>query len=147
MKNVKLKWIFLLFIFLSIKSFAQKPAFDHISIHVNNLDKSVAFYTEIFKLDSIPDPFPNYRVTWFKLGENAQFHVFEDKANIPKSKYHICFRVPSLLSFIKQLSSKGILYFNSSGEEKKITKRMDGVQQIYFYDPDGHKLEVNDAKF
>lgn len=134
-------------LFMLTDSFAQKPVFDHISIHVNNLERSVAFYTQLFSLDSIPDPFPEYRVTWFKLGEQSQLHIFEDKSNIPKSKYHFCFRVLSLDDFIGILKSRGISYFDSSGKEGMITRRSDKVQQIYFYDPDGHKLEVNDAKY
>lgn len=143
------------FLFLILSCFcgllkAQKPysAFNHVSIHVSNLDKSVEFYTSLFELDSIPDPFPEYRVTWFKLGENAQFHLFEDKTPIgDQEKYHMCFSVRSLDEFIGRLQKRKLYYYNGKGVKDVITKRKDGVQQIYIRDPDGHRVEINDATF
>ena len=35
---------------------------------------------------------------------------------------------------------------NMKGDSKSPTVRPDGVSQIYFQDPDGYWLEVNDAK-
>jgi lactoylglutathione lyase len=32
------------------------------------------------------------------------------------------------------------------GEKMAITNRVDGVKQIYFKDPDGYWIEINDAK-
>lgn len=129
---------------------AQKPysSFNHISIHVNNLDKSVSFYTKLFQLDSIPDPFPQFRVTWFKLGKHLQFHIFEDKemVNVQES-YHFCFSVSSMDEFIANLKKENIEYFDGSGQKDVITLRSDKVKQIYFKDPDGHKIEVNDSPF
>lgn len=146
MKHLYKIWSLFLTLSISTVMYAQKPVFDHLSIHVNNLERSVAFYTDLFKLDSIPDPFPTYRVTWFKLTEQSQLHIFEDKSNIPRSKYHFCFNVSSLENFIELLNARGIPYFNGPGKKGLITTRTDGVRQIYFYDPDGHKLEVNDRK-
>ena len=58
-----MKKIIILFIliFSTIMLRAQKPysMFNHICIHVSNLDRSVAFYTSLFQLDSIADPFRN----------------------------------------------------------------------------------------
>lgn len=139
-------WPLFLLLFISTTMYAQKPVFDHLSIHVNHLERSVAFYTDLFKLDSISDPFPNYRVTWLKLTEQSQLHIFEDKSTIPRSKYHFCFRVSSLEDFIELLNTRGIPFFNGPGKKGLITTRTDGVRQIYFYDPDGHKLEINDRK-
>lgn len=146
------KYVFLVVILIFCKHVlkAQQPysTFNHISIHVNDLDRSVKFYTDLFKLDSIPDPFPEYRVTWFTLGGKAQFHVFEDKSPIGgQEKYHICFSVASIDEFIGRLKSRGLSFYNGKGREGIITQRSDQVKQIYIRDPDGHRIEINDARF
>jgi lactoylglutathione lyase len=37
-------------------------------------------------------------------------------------------------------------YENWAGEKNAVTNRVDGVKQIYFRDPDGYWIEINDAK-
>jgi lactoylglutathione lyase len=39
-----------------------------------------------------------------------------------------------------------VAYENWAGEKSAVTRRVDGVKQIYFQDPDGCWLEINDAK-
>jgi len=57
---------------------------------------------------------------------------------------HLCFSVASIDNFIENLSKQNITYTNWPGTAKAPTVRVDGVKQIYFVDPDGHWLEVND---
>jgi lactoylglutathione lyase len=49
--------------------------------------------------------------------------------------------------FIANLNKNEISYENWPGESNKITTRPDGVKQIYFKDPDGYWIEINDDKF
>lgn len=49
--------------------------------------------------------------------------------------------------FIANLKKENIEYFDGSGQKGVITLRSDKVKQIYFKDPDGHKIEVNDSLF
>jgi catechol 2,3-dioxygenase-like lactoylglutathione lyase family enzyme len=44
------------------------------------------------------------------------------------------------------LNENDIKYSNFREESKKIQIRPDGVRQIYFQDPDGYWIEINDAK-
>ncbi|RZL21629.1 MAG: VOC family protein, partial [Pedobacter sp.] len=48
--------------------------------------------------------------------------------------------------FIKKLNAKGIKFEDWAGKIGAINLRVDGVKQIYFKDPDGHWLEVNNDK-
>jgi lactoylglutathione lyase len=48
--------------------------------------------------------------------------------------------------FIKVLEKNNIGYENWAGEKNAVTNRVDGVKQIYFKDPDGYWVEINDAK-
>ncbi|MDO9375790.1 MAG: VOC family protein, partial [Ferruginibacter sp.] len=59
---------------------------------------------------------------------------------------HLCFTVASVPEFIKVLEANKIEYENWPGEKNKVTKRVDNVYQIYFKDPDGYWLEINDAR-
>jgi lactoylglutathione lyase len=57
----------------------------------------------------------------------------------------MAFSVPAVEGFIERLGSLKIRYVNSRSEESKVTTRRDGVKQVYFQDPDGYWIEVNDA--
>ena len=60
---------------------------------------------------------------------------------------HVCFSVKSINDFITRLNKMNIVYFDSQWNRNSITNmRADGVKQIFFRDPDGYVIEVNDAE-
>jgi lactoylglutathione lyase len=143
-------FLLLAFIVSSIGVHAQKPyaTFDHVGILVHDLEKSTAFYIKILDLDSTHNPWPGQRAKWFKLGAYTQFHLMEDKTDslcVPLFN-HICFSVASITDFIAKLNREKVDYFNAEGKRDAISNlRTDGVKQIFFKDPDGYVIEVNDA--
>jgi lactoylglutathione lyase len=69
------------------------------------------------------------------------------KAKIPHDKNtHLCFSVPSINDFIANLKKHNVEYENWAGEKNTLTNRVDGVKQLYFRDPDGYWIEINDDK-
>jgi len=46
-------------------------------------------------------------------------------------------------AFIKTLEAKNITYSDYPGTPNKTTLRAEGINQIYFQDPDGYWIEVN----
>ena len=46
-----------------------------------------------------------------------------------------------------ELKNNNVVWQNAQQEKYKITTRPDGVHQIWFQDPDGYWIEVNDAKY
>ncbi|NCT93267.1 MAG: VOC family protein [Chitinophagaceae bacterium] len=121
---------------------------NHIAIYVTDLQKSAAFYREVIGLDSIPEPFRIGKHAWFKIGPAMALHVIAD-APVKKEYYknnHICFSVTNLNQFVQRLQSANIIYEDVTGKAAAITTRTDGVHQIWFRDPDGYWIEVNDAK-
>jgi lactoylglutathione lyase len=54
--------------------------------------------------------------------------------------------VASVDAFAAMLRKNGIEFENWPGERMKITTRVDSVKQIYFKDPDGYWIEINDAR-
>ncbi len=128
----------------------EKPAeFDHQAIHVRDLQKSAAFYERVLGLKRMPDPFKDGKHVWFRIGAHDQLHVIGGAAEVAKQDMdvHLSFRVPSLENFVTRLDQMQLKYVNSKGEEGKMTVRPDGVKQVYFQDPDGYWIEVNDDKF
>ncbi len=144
------KWKLLLLVFFlgSVTSQAQKQkiALNHIAVYVTDLSKSTNFYQTIIGLDTIPEPFHDGKHTWFGVAPGFQLHLIQGAAGAsPLTKNsHLCFSVGSIETFIAGLKKGKINYENWAGEKDKITKRVDGVQQIYFKDPDGYWIEVND---
>jgi lactoylglutathione lyase len=123
-----------------------KVRLNHIAVYVYNLEKSADFYKSIVQLTSIPNPFNDSLHEWFSIGGAAQLHLIKGAANVSEhiKNSHICFSVPSVDSFIINLRKNKIGYTNWTGTLDTTTTRVDGVKQIYFKDPDGYWIEVND---
>jgi lactoylglutathione lyase len=129
-------------------------SFDHVALLVRNMKASAAFYQTLFHLDTIPvPPHGNTNVVWFKMNRQLQLHLVEglkDSSHIPFN--HIAFSVSSIDEFIDKLKKAGIKYYggNSQGTGNSklygVDLRGDGVHQIYFNDPDGYQVEVNDRR-
>lgn len=119
---------------------------NHIAVYVTDLARSTAFYKDVFDLEQIPEPFKDGRHTWFSLGSAGHLHLIQGvKAGVEHDKNeHLCFSVASVDKFITLLNSKKIEFEDWAGTRKAVTNRVDGVKQVYFKDPDGHWLEVND---
>jgi lactoylglutathione lyase len=128
---------------------AQSPVFNHTTVYVVNLEKSTDFYHDVMQLERIPEPFKDGRHNWFKIGEHSQLHVVGGATVISPHdiNIHLSFRVSSLPDFIKHLDQLQVKYGNFKGDSKTVQLRPDGVQQVYFQDPDGYWIEVNDDKF
>ena len=123
----------------------DKPIINHIALYVKDLDKSTRFYRDIVGLDTIPEPFHDGKHTWFSIGPKGHLHLIaglsESKAQDKNN--HLCFSVPSIERFIEKLNNGSVLWYDWAGKEKTPTTRVDGVKQIYFTDPDGYWIEVN----
>jgi lysophospholipase L1-like esterase/catechol 2,3-dioxygenase-like lactoylglutathione lyase family enzyme len=127
---------------------SQSPVMDHTTVFVVDLDKSTKFYKDVMQLQQIPEPFKDSKHNWFRIGPHSQLHVVSGaKKVVPHDiNIHLAFRVASLPDFMKHLDQLQVKYGNWQGE-KKSQMRPDGISQIYFQDPDGYWIEVNDDKF
>jgi lactoylglutathione lyase len=121
---------------------------NHIALYVQDLKISRAFYEHVIGLDTIPEPFHDGRHTWFAVGPKSHLHLIEGaryKINLDKN-IHLCFSVQSVDVFVEILKKNKIEFEDWGGTKGAITKRVDGVKQIYFKDPDGYWIEINDAR-
>lgn len=123
------------------------PTFQHAAVCVQELARSKAFYHTVLQLEEIPNPFNDGQHAWFSLGGGLQLHVIQHgcpPSNVKDN--HMCLRVTSFSGFLAHLDKAGAEYSNLEGKSKQRTLRADGVQQIYLQDPDGHWIEINDAR-
>jgi lactoylglutathione lyase len=122
--------------------------FDHTTVHVQDLHRSADFYEKVMGFERIPEPFKDSTHIWYRIGAHEQLHVVGGATEPVRHEMelHFAFRVASLPDFIKRLDAAQVKYRNFAGEPK-ITARPDGVNQIYFQDPDGYWIEVNDNRF
>jgi lactoylglutathione lyase len=123
-------------------------ALNHIAMYVYNLEKSTSFYDNVLQLKQIPEPFHDGKHTWYTLGAAGALHLIQGAdADIKRNKNdHLCFSVSSIDDFIANLVKQKIEYYDWPGEKNKVTTRVDGVKQVYFQDPDGHWIEINNAQ-
>lgn len=124
------------------------PSINHIALYTQSLQKSTVFYRDLVGLDTIPEPFHDGKHTWFTIGGKAALHIIEGLgAPVQQNKNtHLCFSVKALEPLIEKLTRAGVAYEDWPGKKNSITTRVDGVHQIYFQDPDGHWLEINDEQ-
>lgn len=123
-----------------------KVRINHIALYVFDLEKSRDFYEKVVQLTWIKNPFNDSLHEWFSIGDAAQLHIIKGAKELTEhiKNSHICFSVPSVPDFITNLNKHHIGYTNWPGEANAITVRPDGIKQIYFKDPDGYWIEVND---
>ena len=126
----------------------QKAILNHIAVYVVDLKISTAFYQKIIQLDTIPEPFHDGRHTWFAIGPTGHLHIIQGAKDfsLHDKNTHLCFSVASVAGFTKLLEANHIEYENWAGQKMQVTNRVDSVHQIYFKDPDGYWLEINDDK-
>ena len=124
------------------------PVLNHIALYVTNLQVSTGFYHDIVGLDTMPEPFHDGRHTWFRIGDHSHLHLISGAvAGTEHNKNtHLCFSVTSIPDFIARLVKGNINYENWIGEAKSVTTRTDVLKQIYFRDPDGYWIEINDDR-
>jgi len=123
---------------------------DHTNIRTADLERSAAFYLDVLQLEELETPWgKNPSVRFFSLGGNRQLHIAQvgGIGARPDKVLHLAFSVEDFDGFLKYLREAGIEYANFAGDSSSPEIRPDGVRQVYFQDPDGNWIEVNDAKY
>jgi lactoylglutathione lyase len=120
------------------------PSFDHLAIYVSDLNKSVAFYKDLFNFDEVKAPFPIAR--WLVMGNGVMLHVVAGRpTSVDNSKWdHFAIACASMSGMIAELDKKHISWTDIQGKHEPQT-RPDGVKQIFIRDPDGYWIELNDS--
>ena len=121
--------------------------FDHIAMHVADIAKSAAFYQRLFGFREIESAVDGIR--WLDTGRGVQLHLVPGRtAPVPDVlAVHMAFRTSDMARTLAILDEQQIAWGDSQKTRGVIsTSRRDGVRQIYFRDPDGYGIEVNDVR-
>jgi lactoylglutathione lyase len=126
---------------------STKIKINHIAIHVADLERSMCFYHEVLGLRDKEEPFKDGLHAWYDIGGGASVHLIQELELTPPKDIsktnHLCFSVQDMDAFIQNLKEKGCSFENWAGDRGEIHIRPDGIRQIFFRDPDGYWLEVN----
>ena len=118
---------------------------NHLAISVRNVNKAADFYSKILYLPEITNRTQKEGIRWFSLGDGKELHLISTITSpvIINKAVHLALTTPHFDALIKQLKKEHIPFSDWPGEPNKITTRADGIQQVYFQDPDGYWIEVN----
>ncbi|MEX2600702.1 MAG: VOC family protein [Balneolaceae bacterium] len=119
---------------------------DHLALHINDLEKSAIFYGEIVGLAELPCPLVKRKIRWFSLGNGLSLHLIQegDEPILPRKEMHIALQTDDFDGFLNRLDEHGVIYTDWPGTPGAVHIREDGLRQIFFKDPDGYWLEIND---
>jgi lactoylglutathione lyase len=125
-----------------LNSSAISAVIDHAALHVRDVETSARFYQTVLSFARTPDPFKDSQHVWLLIGPHQQLHLIggATQAASQDDDVHLAFRVADVAAFSTHLDRLQVTH-------KPYGTRADGVKQVYFQDPDGYWLEVNDAKF
>lgn len=142
--------ITLLILSIAIASFLRAqdtPTFNHLALYVKDLERSVEFYKKILLLKEIPNPVKTADMRWLSLGENMELHLIStgNKTIQIDTVIHFALAVQNFDNFIKRMTEMNIPFEDTDGKPNTFNSRADGVKQIYFKDPDGYWVEVNNS--
>ena len=138
-----------LFLF-AVSLYAQEKAtlgltLNHLAISVKDVNKAADFYSKILYLPEITNRTQKEGIRWFSLGDGKELHLISTITSpvIINKAVHLALTTSHFDALIAQLKKEHIPYSDWPGEPNKITTRADGIQQVYFQDPDGYWIEVN----
>jgi lactoylglutathione lyase len=113
--------------------------FTHVSIHADDMEASLRFYTEVFGMRHVPSPDFEHRVEWLVLGDQ-QLHLFLRDTPAPEF-HHLGFEVDDFETAYRVACEHGLLERDTWAPD--VRELNDGSVQMYLRDPAGNLLEVN----
>jgi len=121
--------------------------FNHIAISIKDVNESVNFYKKVFNFQEIENTASNSKTRWLSLGEGKQLHLIpRPELEVKTNKaVHFALTTIDVDAFVKHLQSLYIDYSDWRDTPNKNYIRKDGIKQVYFQDPDGYWIEVNNA--
>jgi catechol 2,3-dioxygenase-like lactoylglutathione lyase family enzyme len=140
------------FLIATCSAFAQaQPVFDcvfnHMAFPVKNLQVSVDFYQRILNLKEITNRSGNPNIRWLSLGGERELHLISgvnEPVKVNKA-LHLAISTDNIYLLASHLKANNIQYSDWAGIPNTLNTRADGVKQIYFQDPDGYWIEVNNG--
>ena len=110
---------------------------NHVALHVEDLERSCAYYHDVLGLIPIERPAFAFPGAWYRLGVDQELHLIARPIHgdpTPRER-HWALRVDDLDAFATHLRAGGIDFTGPF-------PRPDGAMQLFLRDPDGHVIEL-----
>ena len=119
---------------------------NHIALSVKDVNESIEFYQKVLQLKEIKNTASDSKTRWLSFDDGKQLHLIpRPNSEIKTNKaVHFALTTPDLNSFIRYLKKLKIDYSDWLGSPNKDYMRKDGIRQVYFQDPNGYWIEIND---
>ena len=120
-------------------------SFNHIALSVKDVNESIEFYKKVLLLTEIKNTASNSKTKWLSISEGKQLHLIpRPNAEIKTNKaVHFALATATLNTFVKHLDELNVEYSDWLDTPNKDYIRKDGIVQIYFQDPNGYWIEIN----
>lgn len=121
--------------------------FNHMALSVKDVDVSVAFYKKVVQLEEITNRTAMEGIRWLSLGEDKELHIIsrvKEPVSINKA-VHLALTTQNFDAFVMHLDDLKIAYSDWPGKPQTVNVRADGIKQVYFKDPDGYWIEINNS--
>ena len=109
----------------------------HVSLNVDDLEASLAFYVDQLGLEVLPRPDFGFPGAWLRSG-GQELHLMQVEDHVAPKGQHFAFRVTDLDGTLDALQAQGI-------EVSKAFELPNG-RQAFLHDPAGNMLELNEPK-
>jgi len=114
---------------------------NHISVHADNLEKSVTFYEDVFEMRRVPSPNFGAPVEWLQCGEQ-QLHLFDRDVEAP-TYHHFGMTVEDFEAVFDTARDQELFANWDDTDEPGVYSLPNGAVQVYLNDPAGNLIEVN----
>jgi catechol 2,3-dioxygenase-like lactoylglutathione lyase family enzyme len=122
-------------------------SFNHLALSVKEVNRSAEFYKNVLSLQEITNRTKIEGIRWLSFGDGKELHlisILSEKVTINKA-VHFALTVTNFDAFIKSLTEMNITYSDWPGTLNTVNERADGIKQVYFQDPDGYWIEVDNV--
>lgn len=110
----------------------------HVSLIVDDLEKSRDFYTNVLGLQELPAFKFDYPVQFYQINETEQLHLTEWQ-EAPLFRGHFCLEVDDFNTAFYQFKELGVIDTAPWG---KVRKLKNGAMQMFVRDPAGNLIEI-----
>ena len=108
---------------------------NHFTVITNKLKISVNFYDVCLNLKEGPRPNLNFNGAWLYFEKKPLIHLIEGFNRNQGIIDHVALSVSNIGGYEKKLKNHGIEYTKN--------KLSNNINQIFFHDPNGAKIELN----